>query len=186
MSDPDNNKASTRATRKNGIVSRIGLVIIAGLALYLGSMIWRGSLLADGSDAPLWTLPVADGSGQKLSLQDLRGKVVVLDFWSTTCAPCMKEMKELEKIQRRMKELEVVVIGVACGGETLVEVTKFGSRKNVEYRLVVDKTGAVSDTYLVRSLPTIYVIDRDGKIADSNRGFWGATDVAKVVNRALE
>ncbi len=186
MNNPGNKNASTRATRKNGIASRIGLVIIAGLVIYFGSMIWSGSLLEDGSDAPLWTLPVADGSGQKLSLQDLRGKVVVLDFWSTTCPPCMKEMKELEKIWRRMKSREVVVVGVACGGETLVEVTEFRSRKNVEYPLVVDKTGAVSDTYLVRSLPTIYIIDRDGKIADSNRGFWDGTDVAKAVNRALE
>ncbi len=186
MSNPDNNTASTRTTRKNGIASRIGLVIIAGLVIYFGSMIWGGSLLADGSDAPLWTLPIADGSGQKLSLQDLRGKVVVLDFWSTTCPPCMKEMKELEKIWRRMKSREVVVVGVACGGETLAEVTEFGSDKNVEYQLVVDKTGAVSDTYLVRSLPTIYVIDKDGKIADSHRGFWDGTDVAKAVNRALE
>lgn len=186
MNKQDSINASTRSARKSSIVSRIGLVIIAGLVIYFGSMIWSGSLLKNGTDAPQWTLPIADGSGQKLSLQDLRGKIVVLDFWSTTCAPCMKEMKELDKIQHRMKSREVVVVGVASGGESLREVTEFRRRKNVEYPLVVDKTGAVSNSYQVRSLPTIYVIDKDGKIADSHQGFWDATDVAKAVNRAFE
>lgn len=159
----------------------LGILVIAYFVYNMSG----GNLLDEGSVAPAWKLPLADGSGRNLSLADLEGKVVVLDFWSTTCPPCMKQMKDLEVIHRRMAQRGVEVVGVACGGESVERIEKFRKDRNVAYDLVVDE-GDATLAYRVMSLPTIYVIGKDGKIAAAHRGYWDGTDLAKALNRALD
>ena len=155
------------------------------IIVYLVWSMSGGNLLDEGTPAPSWKLPSADGSGGSISMKDMEGEVIVLDFWSTTCAPCMRQMKDLEVIHRRMADRGVRVVGVACGGESVKRIEEFKKDRNVDYDLVVDE-GETTMAYKVLSLPTIYVIGKDGKIAASHRGYWDAADLAKAVNRALD
>lgn len=164
---------------------RLGLILLIVLAAWF---VWRmlsDPLLPIGSVAPTFELALADGSGDTLSLDDLEGRVVVLDFWSTTCPPCLREMEDLKVLWRRMKPRGVTVVGLSTGGESPAQIARFGKDRGVDYPLVVDR-GAVSAAYRVRSLPTLYVLDKTGRIAEAHSGYWPLDDVAGAVSRALE
>jgi peroxiredoxin len=164
---------------------RIGLVLVVLLAAWLAWSLLGGSLLPEGSPAPAWTLPRADRAGESLSLSDLVGDVVVLDFWSTTCPPCLRQMEDLKLVWRRMKPRGVTVVGISTGGEPAGQIAQFGGDRGVDYPLVVDP-GGTSTAYQVRTLPTLYVIDRSGRVAASHSGYWPATEIAAAVTAALE
>jgi peroxiredoxin len=180
MSDP-----AQAPPRKSRLASRIALVVGGAI---LAWMIWTmlgGQHLPIGTPGPAWKLPLADGSGERLALEDLAGKVVVLDFWSITCAPCRRQLPELKELWRKLKPRGVVVIGITAGGETLAELSEFGRAHRLDYPVVLDERGTVAAAYEVRTLPTLYVLDRGGRITAAHNGFWPLTDLATAVNEAL-
>lgn len=161
---------------------------LAALAFLVAQQFLGMGTLPDGTFAPELSLPRADRPGERLELARLRaaGKVVVLDFWSTTCAPCLSQMKALDALQRRMGARGVQVVGVCAGGEPVGEVASFLERHGAAYPVAVDEDGAATAAYRVRSLPTLYVIDREGRVAASHVGFWPEGGVAGAVAGALE
>ncbi|MDJ0764341.1 MAG: TlpA disulfide reductase family protein [Myxococcota bacterium] len=168
----------------NSWTHRLGIIILLAIGIWVLSQ-WSGSSLIDpGTPAPGWRLPLADGSGALLDLADLRGKVVVLDFWSTTCPPCLKQIPELQEIHRQMKSKDVSVIGIAAGGESLEDIAAFKARKQISYPLVVD-AGRVARDYQVGSLPTLYVIDAKGNIVNGHTGYWPKAAILKAVTRSI-
>ncbi|MBW2277008.1 MAG: TlpA family protein disulfide reductase, partial [Deltaproteobacteria bacterium] len=150
---------------------RLGLVMLTVLAAWFVWTMLSDPLLPIGSKAPTFELPLTDGSGNTLSLADLEGRVVVLDFWSTTCRPCLLEMEDLKVLWRRMKPRGVTVVGLSTGGESLAQIARFGKDRGVDYPLVIDQ-GQVAASYRVRSLPTLYVLDKTGRIAEAHSGYW--------------
>jgi peroxiredoxin len=106
-----------------------------------------------------------------MSLSDLRGKVVLLNFWATWCPPCTGEMPDLNDLHRRYgSEKNFVVVGVNLE-ERPEEVAAFTRRKNIEFPLLLDRTGQVTrQDYQVRTLPASVIIDRQGRIRDSWSG----------------
>jgi len=171
---------------RSRLFSRLGLVVFGGLLIW---MIWTmldGQHLPLGTQGPAWSLPLADGSGERLALEDLRGKVVVLDFWSTGCAPCRRQIPELKTLWRKMKPRGVVVVGITTGGESLDETVRFGRDHRLDYPVVLDDRGVAATAYEVKTLPTLYVLDRRGKITAAHNGYWPLTDIAAAVNEALE
>jgi peroxiredoxin len=179
MSEPP--KSPPSSSRRS---YRIGLVLLAVLAAWLIWNMLGDNLLPEGEPAPAFELPLADDSGETLSLADLQGRVVVLDFWSTTCPPCLREMEDLKVLWRRMKPRGVTVVGISTGGESPAQIARFGADRGVDYPLVVDR-GAVSAAYLVRSLPTLYIVGKDGRISAAHSGYWPLDDVALAVSTAL-
>ena len=177
---------ATKSPRKPiPLSTKIGVGIIALIALYLATTMWGAGLLRDGTEAPSFTLKVAGQAGDELTLADLKGKVVLLDFWSTTCPPCLKEMKVLEDLYREIDRDDLQIVGVAAGGESLKEIARFAARRKIPYPLLQDKSGIVADAYQVRSLPTLYVIDRDGKISDSQAGYWDKAPLTAALKEAI-
>ena len=166
--------------------SRVFFAVLVLIVVWIVVTLWQGSLLAKGSEAPDWTLLSADGTGERISLKQYKGKVVVLDFFSTNCGPCIKAIPGLNSISEKMKEEDVVVIGIATPGESEAEIRMFARSYNTQYPLVIDKTGSVSSAYIVRALPTIYIVDRDGKVAEARGGFWQKTALEAAVSRVAE
>ena len=112
-----------------------------------------------GSLAPLWTLDTPDGGS--ISLEDLRGKVVIMDFWATWCGPCRQVMPSLQALHETYGE-ELVVIGVNTWEQE--DPAAFMIENGYTYPIVINGD-AVAQEYYVEGIPTFYVIAQDGTVA---------------------
>lgn len=121
------------------------------------------------SPAPDFELTASDGKGVRLG--DLRGKVVLLNFWATWCPPCKAEMPDLNALQRKYgAERDFVVLGIN-DMENAADVIAFAEREGIAFPLLLDPEGRViKDLFDVRYLPTSMIIDRAGNIRDTWRG----------------
>jgi len=127
-------------------------------------------LLAVGTEAPAFEL--ATPSGDKVELAALRGRVVVLDFWSTWCGPCLRAMPALQQIQERFAGRRVSVLGIDVwqdrdpDGDPVETMRERGCT----YPLLLNGDD-VAKRYHVTAIPTLYVIGADGRIAHVEEGF---------------
>ncbi|MFC4769874.1 redoxin domain-containing protein [Effusibacillus consociatus] len=115
-----------------------------------------------GQAAPDFSLP--DLVGNQLSLTDLRGKVILLNFWGSWCDPCKKEMPDLEQVYQAYKDKGVVVLGVNIG-ESKVTAKGFMDRLGITFPTVLDADRDVTlNKYKIGPIPTSFFIDRKGVI----------------------
>lgn len=131
-----------------------------------------------GKPAPPFSLKTIDG--KKVTLSELRGKVVLADFWATYCIPCVKALPELEALQKKYGPDGFTVIGLSVDDRAAL-VTKASSRAKVTYPIAI-ATAEVWNAYKVNALPSLVLIGRDGKIV---RRFGGEAD-RKLMLAAIE
>jgi cytochrome c biogenesis protein CcmG/thiol:disulfide interchange protein DsbE len=126
--------------------------------------------IADGErpDVPELTLPRLDGPGET-SLDDLRGKVVVLNFWASWCEPCRDEAPLLERWHRRIQPQNATVLGVDALDAT-DDARAFVRRFGITYPNVRDVSGERLRPFGIAAYPETFVIDRRGRIAALVRG----------------
>jgi len=118
--------------------------------------------LADPVPAP--AIAFRDAEGRDLTLADFRGRLAVVNFWATWCAPCVEEMPALDRLHAALKaeRIEVVAISVDRGG--LRQVAPFFATHDLRNLPVyVDPTGASMRAFAVRGLPTTVVVDGEGR-----------------------
>jgi peroxiredoxin len=106
-------------------------------------------------------------TGDPITLSDLRGKVVVLNFWASWCAPCRAEMPALNAVYEKFREQGLVVLGV----NTTYQDDEAGARAAVQawgltFPIVLDRDSAPSRQYRIQAMPTTFFIGRDGVIGD--------------------
>jgi thiol-disulfide isomerase/thioredoxin len=124
-----------------------------------GSIVERGSVNVN-SHAPVFSLP--EIAGATIQLDDYLGKVVILNFWATWCAPCKEEMPVLDLFGLEHTD-SLVILGIAVG-ESSETVRSFIEELNVNYPIMIDQTGVVGSVYHVAGYPTTYFIDGKGII----------------------
>jgi len=120
---------------------------------------------AVGNLAPDFTLE--NIAGGTLQLSSLKGKVVIIDFWDTWCPPCRKALPSLEALSKAHQD-DLVVVGVAFGREGIEKVREYVNANNLTFPMVVsDKQFQVAKDFGgVQSIPTTFVIDRNGVIVE--------------------
>lgn len=118
--------------------------------------------------APAWTLQ--DTAGRTVRLADFRGQVVILHFWATWCPPCRREVPVLAALRDQYESAGLVVVGVSLDEDPAL-VTSFVKEQGINYPVVLG-TPLVAVAYGgVSTLPTTFVINRDGKIVAVHESF---------------
>lgn len=110
-----------------------------------------------------------DLEGNELSLSDLKGKNVLLNFWATWCPPCKSEMPEIEKLYQETKKGDLVIIAVEIG-EPLSTVKPFINNNKYNFKVLLDSDQSVATKYGISAIPTSYFIDKDGNVISKNLG----------------
>lgn len=113
-----------------------------------------------GRPAPDFTF--SSLSGQRVTLSQLRGKVVLVDFWATWCPPCRTAMPHLEKLHQEFGEKGLVVLGVT--NEDAGTVRPFVKENKVTFTILLDPQGTSARAYRVTGIPRTLIIDREGKV----------------------
>src|SRR5215467_603660 len=139
-------------------------VITATLLIALPSLV----MSQEGKPAPL--LAMKDIEGRAVRLSDYKGKVVLLNFWATWCAPCRAEMPDLVKWQREYRRHGLQIIGVTYPPEDPAEVRKFIKSINVNYPIALGEkqTKAIFDEG--ETIPISVVIDKSGVVREVIKG----------------
>lgn len=142
-------------------------------SLVLGMLLNICSFSVDASDvgqpAPSFTLPSL-WQDQAIGLSQFGGKVVYVDFWASWCAPCRTSFPLLNQLQQKLKDqgFEVVAINL---DENKANAEKFLKDFPVGFTLLRDSKGEWADQYVVESMPTSFIVDRQGVIRNIHHGF---------------
>ena len=113
-----------------------------------------------------------DANGKIVHLSDLKGKVVLIDFWATWCGPCRMTIPHVEAIYNKFKDKGVVVIGVNLDNQaSRQKVEQFIKEKGITYLVIGDPNGAVASQYGATSIPRFFFIDKHGRIAKMVVGY---------------
>jgi cytochrome c biogenesis protein CcmG, thiol:disulfide interchange protein DsbE len=137
-----------------------------------------------GQMAPDTEFAVLRGTGT-ISLSSLRGKVVLLDFWASWCAPCQEELPLLDDMAVRLKSKDIEVVGLSID-ESQADAEQFLARKS-DWSLILghDPEQKTADRFKPPKMPTSYVIDRKGVVRQMNAGF-ERSDLQKIEAQLLE
>jgi peroxiredoxin len=105
---------------------------------------------------------LADLQGKSWHLQDLRGKVVLVNFWATWCPPCRKEMPDLNALYNKYRDQGFVVLAIS--DEDAAKVAPFIAEHKISYPVLLDPGRKVNDIFVVEGIPKSFVYDRSGKL----------------------
>lgn len=107
---------------------------------------------------------LSDLHGKSWTLKDLRGKVVLVNFWATWCPPCRKEMPDLEALYQQFKDKDPGLIVLAISDEEAAKVSPFLAEHNISYPVVLDPGDKVNKLFQIEGIPKSFVYDRSGKL----------------------
>ena len=119
-----------------------------------------GAAPAKGTKAPDFTLSTVDKAD--VSLQELRGKPVLINFWATWCPPCRHEIPFLQKIYEKYSNDGIVLLAITSEGRSRIK--DFLEDHKMTFTVLLDEERDVSTMYGIRAIPTTYFIDKDGVI----------------------
>lgn len=139
-------------------------ILALGMALILCSF----QLHADAEVAADFTLKSRDGKNVRLA--DLRGQVVMLNFWASWCGPCRQEMPLLDELAKRYGRAGFTLLGVNVE-QDIGDAEKFLADTPVSFPILWDPQSQVSKLYDVDAMPSSIMIDRDGKVRYLHRGY---------------
>jgi cytochrome c biogenesis protein CcmG/thiol:disulfide interchange protein DsbE len=135
-----------------------------------------------GALAPDFTLHTLNG--KDVTLSDMKGKVVLLEFWATWCPPCRASIPGIERLHEKYKNKGVVILAVSMDEGGWDSVQSFVKEHGMTYT-VLEGNDDVYSKYQVRSIPLLLVIDKEGKITRRYLGFGNEEDVESDIKTLL-
>ena len=148
-------------------------------------------MLEVGATAPDFAIKDSDGKPYRLS-EDKGKKAFLIVFWSIFCEPCRMEMPAIQKMHDKYREAGLDVLTVALDGEPLVDsINGFIKQEGYTFRVLVDELDAkemfkVADPYGVAGTPTLYLLDRTGKVVLARAGRVPEEELEKAVQAVLK
>jgi len=160
---------------------RLLLLTLAALVITSCSKGDIGHSLSGG--APDFRLPAVDGS--MVSMSDYNGKVVLVDFWATWCPPCQEMIPILSKLHKNYSEEGLVILGVSLDRDGLGELGTFVHEKMIPYKVVMGDNRISNAFGGVSSIPTLYLVDRDGRLVRKLAGSHTYGELEEQVKKYL-
>lgn len=172
------NAASARLLRTLTIALALGaLVLVGGLAAL-------PLLATQPRPAPELTLTTAAGDSTPLST--LRGRPVLVSFWSTSCGTCLSEMPSLVALHERYAPIGLRTFAVSMAQDRPEQVLAFARARGLPFEIVLDESGAVARQFNdTQVTPTKFLIDAEGRIVRTYAGFTDFADLQRRIERAL-
>ncbi len=174
----------------------IGVVIvgmIVGFAWLPRVLAAQGGGGGEGQAAPDFHVPIVANAQDlavppqsppdSISLADLKGKAVILDFWATWCGPCRAEAPIVDRVAAHYRGKGLVVIGMNTSDEDGL-AAPFAKREGLSYPIAFDD-GHAAHAYGADALPTLVVISRTGKIVAVRQGITDGAELERLVDKAL-
>lgn len=125
-----------------------------------------------------------DLNGKNVTLSDFKGKPVLLDFWATWCPPCRASIPGIEKLHKTFSDKGLVVLGISLDDGGWDAVKAFRAEYGMTYS-VLKGNEDVAGKYLVRSIPTMIVVDKQGKVIKRYMGFGNDEELEKDIRNIL-
>jgi peroxiredoxin len=138
----------------------------------------------ENKTAPDFNLPTTNGKNLKLS--DLKGNVVLLDFWATWCPPCRRGIPDLVSLKKQYKDKGFEIIGISLDQEnTIANVIPFIKDYKINYPIVYGDMDIIQNYGGIQSIPTSFIINKEGKIIKSYIGLTEKSVYEKEINKLL-
>ena len=134
--------------------------------------------------APDFTLPGRDG--QPVTLSELRGQVVLINFWATWCTPCLIEMPGMQRLMSAMESRPFTILAVNVK-EAKAKVWRFKNLLKVNFPALLDSDGAATEAWEVQFYPTSFLIDSEGNIRYTAYGMidWDSDETRQLIEQLM-
>jgi thiol-disulfide isomerase/thioredoxin len=133
---------------------------------------------------PAPSLALKDAAGNTLTLQDEKGKVVLLDFWATWCGPCRTETSWLIELSNKYKDRGLIVLGVSMDDNWSV-VKAYASKASISYPILLGNESLTPAFGRLDALPVAYFLDRQLRVADTHTGAGNKKQFEQIVQTLL-
>ena len=158
--------------------------IVSAVLMAAASWLVVPGVRALDAGAKMPEIGLNDLDGKPVNLASLAGKVVVLDFWATWCAPCKEELPVLQKLYQKYAAKGLVVVGVSVDKDA-ANIQSFLKKLSVSFPAVHDANHAVSGRYQPPRMPSSYIVDRKGIVRYVHGGY-RASDAAEIEKQIVE
>ncbi|MCA0982972.1 thiol-disulfide oxidoreductase ResA [Halobacillus yeomjeoni] len=165
------NEKTLKKKKKRLIFRTAMLAVMVGLVVFalISNSKDDKSVVAKGEQAPNFQLERFGSEGETITLSDLEGKGVMLNFWATYCEPCKDEMPYMEELYPKYKEKGVEILAVNLDSTDLV-VKRFMDTYDISFPVLRDKNGQVMDLYNIGPIPSTLFISPEGEIVEQVTG----------------
>lgn len=177
------NSGFPRMTTMQSVLRFLGRGLICGLLVALVAGCGPKLPLPVLGPAPAWSVTTLDG--KVLGPEQLKGKVVVVDFWATWCAPCVQEVPGYVELQKKYADRGLVIVGLSTDAQGEEVVGPFAKRMNVNYPLALASPEVIAAFGDIEGLPTTFLIDREGKIRHRKLGAMETAEYEELIKPLL-
>jgi peroxiredoxin len=166
---------------KAKIIIGLGAALLASIAIAAIAAVASLTLMPPAPEVKFSTL-----AGDSFSTSELRGKVVLVNFWATYCGPCIKEMPKVVDAHRKFSARGYETIAVAVRRDDPERVVQFAAKHALPFKVAIDSSGELGREFgNVRITPTVFLIDKNGKVLRRYVGKPDWTEFHRLVEREL-
>lgn len=138
--------------------------------IFVTALLFAARLSAAALSGPAPDFTLKSNSGDNIKLSELRGQVVMINFWASWCGPCRQEMPLLDQLYQRYQPMGFTLLGVNVEEDSSA-ANKVLKEIPVSFPILYDNRNKVSESYQVRAMPSTVLIDRDGKMRFLHKGY---------------
>lgn len=173
-----------------GLIVALVLVVAGNAAPFgyadIGASVAQRGVVKPGEPAPNFQL--RDMNGRVVALSDLRGKVVLLNFWATWCGPCRVEMPAMERLYRAYDRKDFEILAVSTDAQGVAVTRPFQQENKLTFPILHDADFRVGLSYGARTLPMTFMVDREGIVRQHIFGArdWEAPEAHQLIEMLMK